>query len=367
MSVIVGCVFELVVMSLMFYKGVRIHYKIPTIHSWSSCVFIVSVDRGNRRFFLEFASSDEFEQWYTMLSPEEKTMNEVIVSDVRKLIIDIDDPDDYKLANQLLFYDFGTHVTFRIREVFMVLGIGDPQIIIYDMCDDFKISYHAVVTNFTFDAKTCKGLCMIIASNQIWDKCVDVGVYKTVQSVRVEGSTKYGQHRWKTRTNNYHLPFASGLLSNNCNTTKSYITCNISTHYDHQLKTAGAQHLTANAHLHTSDGNPPTAIAQHQKYVSVSVGVVSVSVGCHTKSVSGSVLESGVAEGYEDTRVLMCPSNVDLSQFKIGKIKNNILPLYRVKPGFCTKCNRIHNRENAAIRYGYNGIPVYICWRYHNS
>ena len=229
------------------------------------------------------------------LTPEEKTMNEVIMSDARKLIIDIDDPDDYELANQLLFYDFEAHVTSRIREVFMILGIGDPHIIIYDMCDDFKISYHAVVTNFTFSARTCKGLCMIICSNQIWDKCVDVGVYKTVQSVRIEGSTKYGQRRWKNRTNNHHLPFASGLLSNNDNTIKSYFTCNIFT-----------------------------------------------------------------SLGHTELR-LDCPI-VDLSQFKRGKIRNNILPLYRVKPGFCIQCNRIHDRENAAIKYGL-GRARYICWR----
>ena len=309
----------------MFYKGIRIHYKIPRrnitfphrhiVSEWKVVSnFIVSVDRGNRRFFLEFASSDEFEQWYMTLAPEEKTINEVIMSDSRKLIIDIDDPDDYKLANQLSFYDFETHVTSRIREVFMVMGIGEPQIIIYNMCDDVKISYHAVVTNFTFSAITCKGLCMIICSNQIWDKCVDVGVYKKVQSVRVEGSTKYGQHRWKNRTNNHNLPFASGLLSNNDNTTKSYFTCNIFTH---------------------------STIRIHTEFI------LDSDILCHSPS--------------------MRENSVDLSQFKRGKIKNNILPLYRVKPGFCTQCNRIHDRENAAIKYVLGNmcarVPVFICWR----
>ena len=272
------------------------HYKIPTTLRVTSTSFIVSVDRGNRRFFLEFASCDEFEQWYTTLAQEEKTMNEVIMSDTRKLIIDIDDPEDYRLANILSFYDFEVHLTSRIQNVFMALGIGNPQVIIYDMCDDFKISYHAVVANFTFSAKTCKGLCMIIASGQIWDKCVDVGVYKTVQSVRVEGSTKFGEHRWKNRTNNLHLPFASGLLSDTNNTIESHVTCDV---------------LPTYKHVYT----------------------------------------------------MTCSSNIDFSQFKVGKFNNNLLPLYRVKPGFCSQCNRIHNRENAAIKYGYNGIPVYICWR----
>ena len=270
----------------------KMHYKIPSFTG----SFIVSVDRGNRRFFLEFASSDEFEQWYTTLAPEEKTMNEVIMSDTRKLIIDIDDPEDYELANILLFYDFKTHLTSRIQEIFMALGIGDPHVIIYDMCDDYKISYHAVIANYMFSAETCKGLCMIIASGQVWDKCVDTGIYKKVQCVRIEGSTKFGEHRWKNRMNSNHLPFASGLLSNNNNTIESHVTCNV---------------LPTYRHLYT----------------------------------------------------ITCSSKIDLSQFKVGKLNNNLLPLYRIKPGFCSQCNRIHNRENAAIKYGYNGIPVYICWR----
>ena len=299
----------------MFYKGMRMHYRIPIArtHSDTTCAscpssvrvtsFIVSVDRGNRRFFLEFSSSDEFEQWYTKLAPEEKTMNEVIVSDARKLIIDIDDPEDYKLANILSFYDFEVHLTSRIQDVFMALGIGNPQIIIYDMCDDYKISYHAVITNFIFSASTCKGLCMIIASGQIWDKCVDVGVYKTVQSVRVEGSTKYGEHRCKNRANNHHLPFASGLLSDTNKTTKSHITCKINRHFN----------------------------------------------------------------TYSEKEKCCFQGNIDLSQFKVGKLNNNLLPLYRIKPGFCIQCNRIHDRENAAIKYGYNGIPFYICWRKYTT
>ena len=241
----------------------KMHYKIPSFTG----SFIVSVDRGNRRFFLEFASSDEFEQWYTTLAPEEKTMNEVIMSDTRKLIIDIDDPEDYELANILLLYDFKTHLTSRIQEIFMALGIGDPHIIIYDMCDDYKISYHAVIANYMFSAETCKGLCMIIASGQVWDKCVDTGIYKKVQCVRIEGSTKFGEHRWKNRMNSNHLPFASGLLSNNNNTIESHVTCNV---------------LPTYRHLYT----------------------------------------------------ITCSSKIDLSQFKVGKLNNNLLPLYRINLDF---------------------------------
>jgi hypothetical protein len=266
----------------MFYKKVKIHYKIPTPFCEYSATshklqqnttkslgspsasqseatsqagatpnkkelqnstnsnkrevchsrFIVHVDQGEKRFYLSFTSSSEFQRWYVTLAPHEKTMNEVVVSNNRKLIIDIDHPDSDYDQSLLLFYDFERHVTSRIHDVFMTLGIGKPEIIVYDMCNDehgsfCKISYHVVVTNFVFSAETCKGLCMIISSGQVWDKCVDTGIYKKKQCIRIEDSTKFGENRQKKRTVDNELPFSSGLLSDFRGTTESHIVCNI--------------------------------------------------------------------------------------------------------------------------------------------
>lgn len=287
--------------SNLFYRGKKVYYRLDNIKDKK---FVVSVERENR-FFLNFKSIDCFERWYTSLSPHDRTIHEVIYCDKRKLIIDIDDetscePEKYQLS----MFDFERHVASRIREVFSMLDIGTPEVIMYRMADENnetsnkKLSYHAVVSNFLFTAKTCMGLCMIISSGQAWDKCVDMSIYKSVQCIRMEGSTKFKESRWKRKCS--HAFFRQGIISCDEDTTEADIICNPGPSVNMQ---------TNNTCYSTAD------------------------------------------------------SIIDMSQFKIGKLNAyDMLPLYRVKPGYCPKCNRVHDKENAAIKY-VAGKPIYMCWR----
>jgi hypothetical protein len=231
-------------------------------------------------------------------------MNEVIMSDRRKLIIDIDESDD----NLLLMFDFERHVKARIHDVFTMLEIGIPDVIVYNMVDKSgnvctdKLSYHIVISNFSFSAATCKGLCMIISSGQVWDKCVDKSVYKSVQCIRIEGSTKFGEKRWKqviddTRPANVST---KGFVSCIEDTVKSEFTCSLT-------------------------------------YLSAS-------------------LPTGITPFYD----------IDTSQFKIGKRTSTYVSLIRVKSGYCHQCNRIHDKDNAFIQYIF-GQPTFVCWRYKST
>ena len=285
------------------YKGIEVYYRINDIVYPK---FVVNVDRG-KRFFLNFASIYHFERWYDQLHPAEKTMNEVIMSDRRKLIIDIDDSDTF-INDALHMFDFERHITARIRDVFLMLEIGIPDVIIYKMVDESgemcysKLSYHVVVSNFSFTAATCKGLCMMISSGQIWDKCVDTSIYKSVQCIRMKGSTKFKEKRWKHANKG---TFEQSMVSYIKNTIKSEFICNLS-----------------------SD--------TIQKFTYFSLYNVNP---------------------LQDVSLL--------SQFKICK-KNAYISLHRIKPGYCPQCNRIHYRENAIIKY-IMGHPTFVCWRYKLS
>jgi hypothetical protein len=279
---------------MMFYRGARIRHRLAEV---SDRRFVVSVDRGNRRFFLNFQSVDEFESWYVRVPAEERTLNEVVLSDLRKLFIDIDvDKNDGLLS----MFDFERHVADRIREVFFQLEIGDPDVIMYRMTDergepcDGKLSYHAVVSNFRFSARTCLGLCMIISSGQVWETCADTGVYKTVQCVRIEGSTKHGECRWKWAASD--ADFKGGLVSHLDGTTDSDITCAVNR-----------------------------------------------------------------APGYYRPQKL---PDIDMSQFRTARSQcGTYVRLHRIKPGHCPQCDRVHDRENAVVKY-VNEIPLFMCWRY---
>ena len=278
---------------MMFYRGARIRHRLADVPDKR---FVVSVDRGATRFFLNFKSAEDFESWYVRVPAEERTMNEVVMSDVRKLFIDIDaDRHD----NLLSMFDFERHVDSRIREVFCQLDIGNPDVIMYRMTDergepcDEKLSYHAVVSNFSFTARTCMGLCMIISSGQVWEAYADTGVYKTVQCVRIEGSTKHGERRWKWAASD--ADFEGGLVSHLVGTTESDITCAV---------------------------NQPYSIPLYS---------------------------------YTD---------IDMSQFRTARSHcGTYTRLHRIKPGYCPQCDRVHDRENAAVRY-VDGAPTFMCWRY---
>lgn len=265
-------------------------------------IFVVSVDRGTQRFYLGFASLDDFEKWYVKLPPDERTINEVITSDVRKLVLDIDGEQD----SVLHMFDFQRHINTRINDVFAALDIGIPNILLYRMTDGKgewctkKISYHVVVSNFAFSAYTCLGLCMILSANQAWSKYVDTGVYKKTQCIRIAGSTKYGEQRWKWVVQGADTEFRRGMLSCLEGTVLSDVTCKVTSSYS-------------------------TARLQ-MDYI--------------------------------------LPEYVDMSQFRAVKTHKNTVCLYRIKPGYCPKCRRTHDKENAAIRYLPNGCPVFVCWRY---
>jgi hypothetical protein len=286
---------------MMFFRGARIRHRLADVPDKR---FVVSVDRGATRFFLNFQSAEDFESWYVRVPAEERTANEVVMSDFRKLFIDIDaDRHDELLS----MFDFERHVDSRIREVFCQLDIGDPDVIMYRMTDergepcDGKLSYHAVVSNFRFSARTCLGLCMIISSGQVWEACADTGVYKTVQCVRIEGSTKHGERRWKWAASN--ADFKSGLVSHLDGTAESGLTCVVN---------------------RTTPKNSKNFYIVPKPWFTV----------------------------------------VDASQFKTTRSRcGTYVRLQRIKPGHCPQCDRVHDRENAVVRY-VDGVPSFMCWRY---
>ena len=296
-------------MSKLFYAGAKVYRRISHIKEQGLLPkspqkgLVFSIDSGTSRSFVCFDSFENFESWYQGLDSSKRTLSEVITSDTRKLIIDIDSPDGIML-DKLLMFDFERHVTSRIHDVFFSLDIGRPDVILYSMCSDDKVSYHVVVSNFMFSAHTCLGLCIIVSSGQIWEGCVDKSVYKTMQFMRIEKSTKFGEYRWKER------------------------------------------------------------LTGHFRRGSLREGLLSDPVGTRVSGFATSIY-SRPKECFLIDNISL--STYIRSQFKIGKQnKNGIVSLCRTKSGFCVQCKRTHDRENAFIRY-YAGDPVFTCWRYYHT
>ena len=260
----------------------------------------IQIERNNKRYYTSFESVDSLERWYRQLSDEERTCHEVIAGERRKLVIDIDGEEDGSYE----FYDFARHIVSRIQCVFLDMEIGVLQtkdVIVYNMCSESKISYHAIVANMTFSADTCRGLCAIISHGQIWESLVDYAVYKRVQHIRIEGSTKYGQRRWKNIHEDDERTCCNGsMVSKNFN--KSLLS-----------NVCGVMHSSVEYKI------------KAQKY--------------NFRAPS---------DIFSMTQLLTKHSEI-FRDFKVRRISGNRVFLDRIRPSMCIKCDRVHMRENAMI------------------
>lgn len=265
----------------------------------SSNGIVIQIELKKYRVYTHFLFLHHFEIWYKQLPYDKRTCHEVILTDRRKFILDIDHSND---EYYFYMYDFKRHITSRIMYVFNELDLCKPHIFFYSMCKDEIISYHVVVTNMTFSAQTCLGLCLLICHEQIWNDLVDKSVYKRTQHIRLEGSTKYNQYRWKTLigldTPSISKYFQQSILSNINNVKHSDINITCSKIYQ----------ISSN-------------------FINTDIDI----------------------------------NNLQLN-FKVRNIINNCIYLNRIRPSFCVQCNRIHLRENAFLRYINNSL-VFYCWR----
>ena len=304
----------------MFYNNKRLFYRMCEIKrsvSELSLDICIQIERGNKRYYTSFESADSLKRWYMQLSDEERTCHEVIAGERRKLVIDIDGEEDGSYD----FYDFARHIVSRIQCVFLDMEIGVLQtkdVLVYNMCSESKISYHVIVTNMTFSADTCRGLCAIISHGQVWESLVDNAVYKRVQHIRIEGSTKYGQRRWKN------------IIYNNI---------------EDERKCCNESIVSENF---------------HKSLLSNVYGVMHSSVEAVNK----------IPYNFPMTQVLTKHSEIlknlssSLDSFKVRRVSGNRVFLDRIRPSMCINCDRVHMRENAMICLNANASEyTMVCWR----
>jgi hypothetical protein len=200
------------------------------------------------------------------------------------------------------------------------------------MCSQDKISYHFAVSNFAFSAKTCMGLCAIIRQGQIWERFVDTGVYKSIQCIRLEGSTKFGEQRWKIR---------AGI----CPEGENRI-------YD----------VSAFAPFHTSSSCFEAKANTSNRANARECLLLSDLRDACVPDVSCSVVYNECSLAKARGPFVHDASLLD--HFEVRRACNRTVFLKRIKPGFCSQCNRVHNKENAMVKYDRYGRQRFVCWRF---
>jgi hypothetical protein len=132
---------------------------------------------GSKIQYFSFDSPNDFFNFYRSVK-EKRHFYEVIRNNIRKLIIDIDVfitvDDVFKLAKKLANYLC-------------------TDVAVFDSSLESKTSYHLIALSKYFSIEQCKAIVNIIDENSVCDK----NIYKSTQLIRIEGSTKYNQKRYK--------------------------------------------------------------------------------------------------------------------------------------------------------------------------
>ena len=335
----------------MFYNNKRMFYRMRDIRREDICI---QIERGNKRYYTGFETAEILEQWYRQLGDEERTCHEVVAGERRKLVIDIDGEEDETYA----FYDFARHIYSRIWQVFVDLEIGAPDVLFYSMCSESRISYHAVVANMAFSSDTCRALCAMISHGQVWQNLVDFAVYKRVQHMRIEGSTKYGQRRWK---NIYeHGNNASGVIATGTEPTDTGLFASLRS-AKKTLKCTREVHDSSLPARMTSEEFAPSLCPCSGSWVSKNF----------QKSLLSNILDVIHPSLELRQKISFIPTPEEhsfpgwseiMKNFKIRRVSGNVVFLDRIRPSMCTECGRVHMSENAMIRINGNKFLL-VCWR----
>lgn len=161
------------------------YYSLRDVPDDKYCVYYM----GLKRYFVTYNDMNEFIRTYSSLPRSMRHYYEIVNTNTRKLVIDIDSYMDqcdvvdllYKL--QSIIYNFMSQIISPV--VFM----------------SCQKSYHIVIPDILFTTEQCRYITRDI-------NC-DNSIYKSIQFIRFEGSTKYNQNRYKKLVIDYSIPFTT--------------------------------------------------------------------------------------------------------------------------------------------------------------
>jgi hypothetical protein len=154
--------------------------------------YVVQQVTHHGRYHIYFSSLASFLVYYATIPREERTFNEVIVDGPQKMRIDID--------STLHMTECSWNTLIELVSRTLQALIPDGVLLIYDMSDEAKRSCHVIVDGIHLESSShCKYLCSQVVSSipDEYRYTIDMGVYKSLQYFRMEGSTKLCTTRYK--------------------------------------------------------------------------------------------------------------------------------------------------------------------------
>lgn len=166
------------------YMNKIFYYKMDDIYNDKDII----IHRNDKRSFTSFSSIESFTSWYLTIPSQYRCFDEVVTS-YRKFILDIDCRDVDSI-------DWDTMIYYCKSQI--MSHFNDPNIMIYNSHSTDILSSHIIVTNYMMDYNMCYSIASSLYDSipVLYSRYIDMGVYKKVQFMRLEGSRKQSSNRY---------------------------------------------------------------------------------------------------------------------------------------------------------------------------
>jgi len=281
------------------------YYSLDSI-PFSICSKFVVFFSGETRYFLVFQNKHHFISEYKKKPSFSRHYYEVISTEFRKMVLDI----DIFLTEKEIIY-----VNQELERLIFFLTKEKVSNLIFRSADSKKTTYHIVVPKLMFTVEECKYIVNKLDSKQ---ELFDRGVYKKIQFFRIEGSTKYQEKRYKYLLNEDKISeqVFEGLVGDKC--------CK-----KEKCKYCYNQSISNNKHNFVFN------------------------LSKNIKSSNTEVVDN------------LFPKIKN--QFRIrNQVDKYLISLTRINKGYCPLCERIHEKENGYIVFK-KGKWNFYCFRNNKS
>jgi hypothetical protein len=185
-----------------YYNGKEFFTSIKgSVHDillWYENPTIVHMTHPHRCYAI-FDTSQSFEAWYLNTSPSDRYFDEVILDAPQKMRLDIDTHVRDKITRGR--WDEMLHEYQRAMICVFEGAELSPDVLVYESNDEMtgKFSSHMIASDFSFDREVCIGLSAMMYDelDESMRHHMDMGVYKSMQNMRLEGSKKPTTNRYK--------------------------------------------------------------------------------------------------------------------------------------------------------------------------
>lgn len=208
--------------------------------------------------------------------------------------------------------------------------ILDEHILIFNSHGETKRSYHIIVDYWCFPTyKQNKQFYNQVLEfvPKTWQKFCDASIYKSIQQFRT-----YLSHKWNTNRIKLIDPLCKWKSPNNY-----VVNCNDVISHDKEN-----MFLFINSLINNTDYCSFLPYIVCDEIESFSQELDDIDINLLKKVIN---------------------SMEDISSFKIGKISNSVVSLFRIKPSFCESCNKIHDNENPFVFVNMNNDVYFNCRR----